>query len=356
MAYLKLQYLCHKAQVEVGGYGVAYDKDDLLYVSDFEIVRQKSSTAYMEFDDVGLSEYYEAMADAKVPMKQCARLWFHTHPEMSANPSHTDEATFANKFSDSEWSVMAILSKTNDTSARLKANISGYEVVEELDWVVDWKSLPKLFDSTSMDTLTNRWSDELRDLVATSQPGGVCGDEPIQVISSGPIRVDNGGENYQYPREWSFQEYDWSPGVVPTSQVVTADNDGLEEDTYQPRYLANPIPLAADVVDQFPELIAIREFHEYVTHEDNWYWDAGSGYYFNYFHNEVIDDKRATLWKELIEEFSEWEWDAKTHLPSDLVNHGYYRFPAVPAAPAAQPGLHTLTDSEAAAQEPQLIT
>jgi len=53
-------------------------------------------------------------------MLAITRVWIHTHPGSSAQPSRVDEETFARVFGRSDWAVMAILAQGGQTYARLQ--------------------------------------------------------------------------------------------------------------------------------------------------------------------------------------------------------------------------------------------
>ena len=58
------------------------------------------------------------------------RLWLHTHPGSSAQPSGTDEATFERVFGQCDWAVMFILARGGETYARLRFGVGpGAQVV-----------------------------------------------------------------------------------------------------------------------------------------------------------------------------------------------------------------------------------
>jgi hypothetical protein len=118
LAWLKLQYLCHSGCTEVGGFGIS-DAADLLRVVDFGPLRQRTCPVSVAFDDDVVANYVDACVDAGLPQDRFFRLWIHTHPGSSVQPSATDEQTFARVFSASPWGVMFILGRTGQTLARL---------------------------------------------------------------------------------------------------------------------------------------------------------------------------------------------------------------------------------------------
>jgi len=118
-AWAKLIFMRDQGSTEVAGYGVSSIEDPLL-VTDFMLVKQESSAATFDFDDEGLADYVDDMIDLDFQPAEFLRIWIHTHPGNSASPSSTDETTFAEKFSDSDWAIMFILAKGGETTTVLK--------------------------------------------------------------------------------------------------------------------------------------------------------------------------------------------------------------------------------------------
>ena len=106
---------------EVGGFGVT-EADDLLFVTDFVLVKQKVTVASVSFDDEAVANFFEDQVDAGRRPEQFARIWLHTHPGNSPQPSCTDEETFARVFGSCDWSIMAIVAQDGSTYARLRFN------------------------------------------------------------------------------------------------------------------------------------------------------------------------------------------------------------------------------------------
>ena len=106
---------------EVGGFGIT-DPDDLLLITDFVLVKQKVTPVSIAFDDESVANYFEDQVEAGRVPGQFARIWLHTHPGSSPEPSSIDESTFERVFGNCDWSVMAIVAQTDDTYARLHFN------------------------------------------------------------------------------------------------------------------------------------------------------------------------------------------------------------------------------------------
>ena len=140
VAWLKLQFLCHAGPTEVAAFGLA-SEDNPLYLDDVLVVRQRCTPVTVAFDDEAVADLFDRMVDASIPPERFARVWLHTHPGASVDPSGTDEATFHRVFGGCDWAVMAILGRTGNTFARLTFN-SGPGGSLNLPVHVDWTDWP----------------------------------------------------------------------------------------------------------------------------------------------------------------------------------------------------------------------
>ena len=107
---------------EVGGFGIT-EADDLLFVTDFALVKQKVTSVSVAFADESVADFFEDQVAAGRKPEQFARIWLHTHPGDSPEPSMTDEATFTRVFGSCDWSVMCIVAQDGGTFARLRFNV-----------------------------------------------------------------------------------------------------------------------------------------------------------------------------------------------------------------------------------------
>jgi proteasome lid subunit RPN8/RPN11 len=121
-AWAKLLYLRDAGDTEIGGFGIS-PKEDLLFIEDIRLVPQTSTWVHVAFDDMAVADFFDAQVDAGRQPEQFARLWLHTHPGRSAEPSATDEATFSRVFGGADWAVMFILARGGQTYARLRCNV-----------------------------------------------------------------------------------------------------------------------------------------------------------------------------------------------------------------------------------------
>ena len=119
LAWLKWQFLCHAGPTEVAGFGLSA-ADDLLLVEDVLVCRQRATSVTVAFNDHAVADMFDTMVDVGIRPERFARIWLHTHPGASVEPSHTDEMTFRRVFGNCDWAVMAILGRTGRTSSRLR--------------------------------------------------------------------------------------------------------------------------------------------------------------------------------------------------------------------------------------------
>ncbi len=141
-AWLKLQFLCHLGETEVGAFGVSAEMD-MLYVEEVWTVGQRCSMASVKFDDAAVADYFEEQVDRGRSPERFGRVWLHTHPGDSASPSGTDEHTFATVFGACDWAVMFILARGGEVFARLvvRDTRSRLFLERQLSVRVDWASL-----------------------------------------------------------------------------------------------------------------------------------------------------------------------------------------------------------------------
>ena len=117
-AWAKLLCLRDLGPTEVGGFGIT-DASDLLNVRDIAIVPQRCNEVFVAFDDTAVAEFFDDQIDQGRQPEQFARIWIHTHPGNSAQPSSVDVETFDRVFGRCDWAVMFILARGGQTFAQL---------------------------------------------------------------------------------------------------------------------------------------------------------------------------------------------------------------------------------------------
>jgi hypothetical protein len=160
LAWLKLLFFCHAAETEIGGFGISAP-DDLLYVQEFVTVRQEASFTNVRFADEAVADFFESCHERGIPPGHCGRLWIHTHPGGSAEPSPTDEGTFERCFGRCDWAAMLILARGGQTSCRLAFNL-GPRAEVEVPVQVHWPAWPHCLGpgQPALEELAGQWQQE----------------------------------------------------------------------------------------------------------------------------------------------------------------------------------------------------
>lgn len=120
-AWAKLLFMRDMTHNEVGGFGIT-KADDLLFVIDFALVKQKVTSISVAFDDESVSNFFEEQVAAGRKPQEFARVWLHSHPGSCPEPSITDEKTFERVFGHCDWSIMAIVAQDGSSYAMLRFN------------------------------------------------------------------------------------------------------------------------------------------------------------------------------------------------------------------------------------------
>jgi proteasome lid subunit RPN8/RPN11 len=121
-AWAKLLFFRDRGPTEIGGFGIT-TADDLLYVEDFITVKQAVTVATVSFDDAAVADFVDGQIDAGRKPGQVLRVWCHTHPGRSPQPSGTDEETFQRVFGQCDHAVMFIMARGGEAYARLRFNV-----------------------------------------------------------------------------------------------------------------------------------------------------------------------------------------------------------------------------------------
>lgn len=128
-AWAKLVYLRDLGDMEVGGFGVSSAADPL-FVQDIRLIKQTCTAITVCFDDLAVADYFDEQVDHGLQPAEFARLWIHTHPGDSAQPSFIDEETFVRVFGSTNWALMFILARGGQKYARLRLDAGvGAELV-----------------------------------------------------------------------------------------------------------------------------------------------------------------------------------------------------------------------------------
>lgn len=203
LAWLKLQYLCHAGDTEVGGFAITAANDPL-YVEEFVTVQQRTSSVSVVMDDQAVADFLDRCVDAGLPPARVLRIWIHTHPGSSPEPSYTDEMTFARVFGRCEWAVMFILDRSGNTYARLSFHVGPAGAVQ-LAVSVDWSAWPTVVNDPVF-SMANRFAEWRKEFVANVHPGL----ESLQLFTPSPLEpsLEVGSPWEPFAETWDWTDLD----------------------------------------------------------------------------------------------------------------------------------------------------
>lgn len=171
-AWRKLEYLRDKGDTEIGGFGVT-NPNDRFKIEHFYMVKQRASSAWVEFDDEGVMNYTVWMCKSGWQPKDITRVWIHTHPGNSAWPSAQDEETFEETFGKCDHAIMFILARGGEVYCRLREGFGDdakehllhvridYEVEEDRKaWDAEYKETWERMVWQTPVTANGKWNDD----------------------------------------------------------------------------------------------------------------------------------------------------------------------------------------------------
>jgi len=207
-AWAKLLYLRDAGNTEIGGFGIAA-ADDLLLIEDVSLVDQSCTAVAVEFDDTAVANFFDEQVDCGRRPEEFGRVWIHTHPGSSAQPSGTDEETFARVFGGTDWAVMFILARGGQTYGRLRYHL-GPGVDVQLPVEIDYSRPFEGSDHAGWQAEYDRCVQEVIPVVSRRKPSplelaagvGTADEWPDEQWSAGDGFVEN----------WSAEDWpadDW---------------------------------------------------------------------------------------------------------------------------------------------------
>ena len=219
-AWRKMCFIRDLGNTEVSFFAISR-KEDLGLVVDVKMPYQKGSTAYTEFDEPKLTDFFEDMVDAGYHPEEFGRIWCHTHPGISASPSGKDEDTFKSEFSAPNWAIMFILGKGDkaETTCRIKyqnhpqlVHVLGSHVSKQLDVEIDLNADCPAINQESRDAWKAEY--EERCAVQTYQYSGYQGYKGYQGYQGYQGYSGYNGHNYQSTApNWNSQGRWWKEEV-----------------------------------------------------------------------------------------------------------------------------------------------
>ena len=185
-AWAKLLYFRDRQGTEIGGFGITR-ADDLLFVEEFLTVKQEVTVASVSFDDSAVADFFDHQVDAGRKPEQFARIWLHSHPGESPQPSATDEGTFERVFGSCQWAVMFILGKSGKSYVRLRFNV-GPRAEAIIPVETDYSRPFERSDRTA-------WEAEYKANIKSELPGKLFG-------SQTSLDLDDDYPGVHVPEEW----------------------------------------------------------------------------------------------------------------------------------------------------------
>lgn len=159
-AWQKFMHHAHKKKHEVGCFAITSIKD-FLEVEDFFFPKQECSSGYVDIDENSHASFMHVMAfDRNLPVECYMRIWTHTHPGISPQPSNTDEKFFSENYVNCDWAIMFIYAcdgtpypTPNNTFCRLR--IKDQKLNAYLEGTID----VEIIDPLPVELL-KQWDDE----------------------------------------------------------------------------------------------------------------------------------------------------------------------------------------------------
>lgn len=228
-AWIQLQFICHAGDTEIGAFGIAA-RDNPFHIVALGLPKQTCSCVTVEFDDASVADFFDEQIDKGRTPDQFARVWIHTHPGHSAEPSGVDEDTFARVFGKCDWGVMFILAKGGATTCRLRMTSQGvkdrrFAMDKHLNVRVAWEDLG---DSSVLSAVEPWWFEYL----SAVQQVQNCWGQQERAGQGG------GGERLRPPASGHEQEMlDWFDSLDPDEQQAFMEDmrrDG--DDAYESRW------------------------------------------------------------------------------------------------------------------------
>lgn len=135
-AWAKLIHIRDKKLNEVCAFGVTHPEDPLLVI-DLGIPTQMVSSCSFELSEDAMTDHIMRYVDAGYQPRDCARVWIHTHPAGITTPSSTDERTFSQNMTDSDWAIMFILPKGTETGY-CEIQYKTPSIKAKIEHCIDW--------------------------------------------------------------------------------------------------------------------------------------------------------------------------------------------------------------------------
>ena len=279
-AWAKLLYFLDAGSTEVGGFGVSGVAEDPLLVTDFAVVKQKCSVATVKFDDTAVADFMDDAVDGGKQPWQASRIWIHTHPSISPQPSMTDEMTFDRAFGSCDWSVMCIVARDQKLYARITAGGTGPSAEQVIPVEIDFRAP---FGPSDKDTWEKEYKEKVteetwQDSIALEVGVGGYKGAPLTQGGQVPPKKESLGGKYATEEAWRKECY--GAGVSPPEQrhKEFMGADGAEGDDEAAQY-AHELGYTEDLDDWWKCLSDHEQEALASIYNVQYDWNQGVWYY-----------------------------------------------------------------------------
>lgn len=117
-AYLKMKYYTQLADGEISGMCKSIIEEDIIYVTDVIIFKQKNTSATTDLDDEAMGKFFFDITKKGQKVKDW-NIWWHSHADMNVFWSATDENTIKEHSGMQSFLISIVTNKKNDFKARV---------------------------------------------------------------------------------------------------------------------------------------------------------------------------------------------------------------------------------------------
>lgn len=139
--YKRLRAYVLALDTEISFLGKVEQKDDILTVSDFVLLKQQVSYAHTILDKEELGKFYESLMD-KGENPSDWKVWIHSHANMAAVFSTTDDDTiksFDLEVPTDNWFLSIVVNHAGDLNARVDIFSPLHVTLDKLEWDISFE-------------------------------------------------------------------------------------------------------------------------------------------------------------------------------------------------------------------------
>jgi proteasome lid subunit RPN8/RPN11 len=132
--WARIMYFAKEADGEISGMGIT-PKENRWHIEEFVLPKQECTAAHTEFDGTELAKLMDEYIVKGYEPWQTQRVWIHTHPGFSAEPSGPDWANFDANYvrdRDDSWGTMIVVNQKGEVSVNVWFGMLGAVMKGEL--------------------------------------------------------------------------------------------------------------------------------------------------------------------------------------------------------------------------------